>query len=131
MKMAFETEDTQLNVDTLKQGVSRVLLNNYHGFYLIVSLGEIPISCSMILFEWSDWRAKEVIWIHSLYVLSEHRSKGVFKALYAHLIGLINAHPENYAGIRLFVEKSNINAQHVYRKIGMTAEHYDLYEWLT
>ena len=36
----------------------------------------------------------------------------------------------NLAGIRLYVDKSNIPAQKVYKKIGMNDEHYALYEWM-
>ena len=34
------------------------------------------------------------------------------------------------AGLRLYVDKTNRVAQQVYDALGMTAEHYDLYEWL-
>jgi ribosomal protein S18 acetylase RimI-like enzyme len=33
-------------------------------------------------------------------------------------------------GLRLYVDKSNANAQKVYEALGMSGEHYHLYEWL-
>ena len=34
------------------------------------------------------------------------------------------------AGLRLYVEKANHAAHQVYRAMGMSPDHYDLYEWL-
>ena len=33
-------------------------------------------------------------------------------------------------GLRLYVDKRNQAAARVYEKLGMTREHYDLFEWL-
>jgi ribosomal protein S18 acetylase RimI-like enzyme len=33
-------------------------------------------------------------------------------------------------GLRLYVEKTNRNAQGVYEKLGMNGEHYSLFEWM-
>ena len=33
-------------------------------------------------------------------------------------------------GLRLYVEKKNQPAQKVYRKLGMSDEHYHLFEWM-
>jgi ribosomal protein S18 acetylase RimI-like enzyme len=32
-------------------------------------------------------------------------------------------------GLRLYVEKDNINAQKVYERTGMDGEHYRMFEW--
>jgi hypothetical protein len=37
---------------------------------------------------------------------------------------------DELVGLRLYVDKSNKDAQSVYQTMGMTGEHYDLYEWL-
>ena len=37
---------------------------------------------------------------------------------------------DQYAGLRLYVDKTNLRAIDVYQKLGMSDEHYHLYEWL-
>jgi ribosomal protein S18 acetylase RimI-like enzyme len=37
---------------------------------------------------------------------------------------------ENIQGIRLYVDKTNIHAQKVYKSIGMIDEHYHMFEWM-
>ena len=49
--------------------------------------------------------------------------------MYDALKAIVNEN-DQYKGIRLYVEKTNLKAQKVYDAIGMTREHYDLYEWL-
>ena len=61
--------------------------------------------------------------------MPEARRKGVFRQLYGALREMVEASPD-LAGLRLYVDKTNAVAQQVYRSLGMTEEHYDLYEWL-
>ncbi len=79
--------------------------------------------------EWSDWRNGTVLWIHSLYIIPQARRQGVFKKLYLNLKKQVEQAPE-LMGLRLYVDKRNKSAQEVYEKLGMSKEHYDLYEWL-
>ena len=37
---------------------------------------------------------------------------------------------ENWKGLRLYVDKTNLTAKQVYRALEMTDEHYQLFEWL-
>jgi ribosomal protein S18 acetylase RimI-like enzyme len=79
--------------------------------------------------EWSDWRNGTVLWIHSLYVVPEARGQGVFKKLYLNLKEQVEKSPE-LVGLRLYVDKKNKSAQKIYEKLGMSRDHYELYEWL-
>jgi RimJ/RimL family protein N-acetyltransferase len=36
----------------------------------------------------------------------------------------------NLRGIRLYADKTNTPAHGVYEHLGMTAEHYQMYEWM-
>jgi ribosomal protein S18 acetylase RimI-like enzyme len=62
-------------------------------------------------------------------VVPDARWQGVFRALYEHLRRSVETTPE-LVGLRLYVDKTNERAQRVYDAMGMTREHYDLYEWL-
>ena len=87
------------------------------------------IGSLMITYEWSDWRCGQVLWIQSVYIISESRGKGVFGLMYKQIQGLITPESGN-RGIRLYVDKTNTRAQKVYEKLGMNGEHYQLYEWM-
>ena len=84
----------------------------------------------MVLSEWSDWRAGRVLWLHSVYVEPEMRALGVFRSLYEHVKNLVVS-DESLRGVRLYVDKSNKKAADVYRKLEMSSEHYDLFEWMS
>jgi len=130
LEMAKETEDLTLDLDTVKRGVSTVFDNPNKGLYYVVTNEENKCVGSLLtMTEWSDWRCKDVIWIHSVYVISEYRKKGVFKKMYSHLKEKVE-NSDEFAGLRLYVDKTNIPAQKVYENIGMSNEHYDLFEWL-
>ncbi len=129
LDMAQETEGLALDLPTVLKGVNRILDEPYRGYYwLAEEKGEI-IASLLVLYEWSDWRNGDVLWIHSLYVKPPFRGKKVFRKMYDALQQLVREQ-EHYKGIRLYVEKTNLKAQQVYEAIGMTREHYDLYEWL-
>ena len=49
--------------------------------------------------------------------------------LFEHLKNQISESSE-LVGLRLYVDKGNHSAQQVYKRLGMSAEHYDLYEFM-
>jgi GNAT superfamily N-acetyltransferase len=130
IRMALETEDLALDPETVRLGVGAVLLDASKGKYFVAEdVDGTPLACLLTIPEWSDWRNRTVLWIHSLYVLPAHRGKGIYKRLYTFLKDKVRNDPA-YAGLRLYVDKRNARASEVYRKLGMSAEHYELFEWL-
>lgn len=130
LKMAYETEKLVLDKDIVTKGVTNLLIDSPLGYYMLAEDGDKKtLGVMMVLFEWSDWRNGKVLWIHSLYVKPEFRKQGIFKSFYAHLKNIVEFSTE-FKGIRLYVEKSNLNAQKAYYAVGMTNEHYELFEWL-
>jgi GNAT superfamily N-acetyltransferase len=109
--------------------VQRVFDEPSIGRYWLAEADGDVVGCLLILPEWSDWRNGTVLWIHSLYVRPDHRRRGVFRALYEHLRGVVEA-DESLKGLRLYVEKANAAARRAYEAVGMDGEHYRLYEWL-
>jgi ribosomal protein S18 acetylase RimI-like enzyme len=63
-----------------------------------------------------------------VYVIPEFRRTGIFRKMY----GFIKEEAQRHgvAGLRLYVESNNKGAQKTYEAIGMTSEHYKMYEWL-
>lgn len=129
VQMAWETEECQLDYDTVIKGVKELFYDSTKGSYYVVESGEQIIATLLTTYEWSDWRNGTVIWIHSLYVEKQHRGKGVFKMMYQYIKDLVMK-DEKFKGIRLYVDKRNENAIKIYNKLGMTSQHYDLFEWM-
>jgi GNAT superfamily N-acetyltransferase len=129
LAMALETEGYHLDRATCERGVKAVFDVPTRGtYYVAETLGEL-VASTLIIPEWSDWRNGEVWWIHSVYARPEFRKKGVFKGLYRHIQSQVEKDP-NLRGLRLYVEKKNTSAESVYRALGMSDEHYKLFEWM-
>ena len=129
VKMASETEEMDLDSDTLRNGIEELLRKPELGTYLVAESDGKPVGCTLTLREWSDWRNGWVIWIHSVYVIPEFRKMGVFAKIYEGEKNKVLNDP-SVKGLRLYVEKENINAQKVYRRLGMSDERYQLFEWM-
>jgi GNAT superfamily N-acetyltransferase len=129
LKMARETEGLELDRNIATKGVRGVFQQPARGTYWVAEeKGEI-LGLLLAIPEWSDWRNGTVLWIHSLYVVPEARGRGVFKKLYLSLTRQVMESPE-LVGLRLYVDKQNKSAQKIYEKLGMSRDHYELYEWL-
>lgn len=129
VEMALETESLELVPERVNEGVEHIFRHPETGRYIVAESGGSPVACMLVLNEWSDWRNGEVWWIHSLYVVPFHRRSGVFRCMYIYLRERVNDQ-ENVFGIRLYVDKRNVSAMKTYTALGMSDEHYSLFEWL-
>jgi len=125
--LALETEDLELDLNTVSDGVHRLMQNPEYGFYLIADYEYLVIASLMITYEWSDWRNGLFWWIQSLYVVPEYRRQGVFKKLFIALNEKARQ-TGDVAGIRLYVEKDNRIARKAYGEMGMSELSYRMYE---
>jgi GNAT superfamily N-acetyltransferase len=129
LAMALETEQLQLDEPTVVLGVAAVFADSSKGNYYVAELNGIVVGSLLTTFEWSDWRNGTVLWIQSVYVLPEFRKRSIFSCLYKHIQELVASNPD-LRGIRLYADKTNTPAHAVYEHLGMTAEHYQMYEWM-
>jgi GNAT superfamily N-acetyltransferase len=129
LRMARETEELELDPDTLARGVDGVFAEPTRGTYWVAEEAGRIVGSLLVTYEWSDWRNGPIWWIQSVYVQPEERGRGVYRQLYEHLRRAVEAAPE-VQGLRLYVERRNIGAQRAYERLGMTKEHYEMYEWL-
>jgi len=128
LKMAKETENIDLDIKILTKGVSTAFKDHSKGIYYIAQDQGKVVASLFTTYEWSDWRNGLILWIQSVYVLPEFRQKGFFNKMYQHLKSMVEKSDE-YLGLRLYVDHTNVKAQKVYAKIGMDGEHYKMYEW--
>jgi GNAT superfamily N-acetyltransferase len=127
-KMAWETEQMKLVPEIIFKGVNAVFENKSRGQYWVAENNGIVVASLLITYEWSDWRNCNVWWFQSVYVLSEFRRKGIFRSMYQQI--KTEAEKEGVAGLRLYVETNNLNAQNTYETLGMKSLHYKMYEWM-
>ena len=125
--LARETEDTDLDPERLRQGVAGLFEDPSRGSYFLAVVGDEPVGSLMVTHEWSDWRNGTFWWIQSVYVSPDHRGKGVFRALYDHVLERARE-ARQVCGVRLYVERENEAAQKVYDAVGMEPARYRMYE---
>lgn len=128
-QMGRETENVNLSAEILRQGLLGLFEKPERGTYWCVEWQGQKVGCFMTMGEWSEWRNGTVLWIHSVYVLSQFRGKGIFRGIYVYLQEMVNNSNE-YRGLRLYVDKRNERASKIYAKLGMNNEHYEMFEWL-
>ena len=127
--MAKETEDLKLQQEVVEEGVRYFFDHPEAGFYLLALYNKKIVGSLLVQYEWSEWRNAKVIWVHSVYIIPPFRGKGIYKKLYEEVKEIAVQTPE-IAGIRLYVDKTNAVAKKVYERMGMSSQHYDLYEWM-
>jgi ribosomal protein S18 acetylase RimI-like enzyme len=124
--LAEESEGVLLDRQTLRDGVLALLHERAPGRYWVAESAGQVVGQLLITFEWSDWRNRMVWWIQSVYVSPAARHRGVFRALYLHARG--EAQAQGAGGLRLYVDITNSRAQAVYKALGMTGDHYQVFE---
>ncbi len=132
--MAIETEGRTLDASTIRQGITAVFDDPQKGFYIVAVASadddDAPqkvVGSLLMTYEWSDWSNATHWWIQSVYVDATWRRRGVYRAMYDHILGMTEGRSD-ICSIRLYVERTNTIAQQTYKSLGMYHSHYDLYE---
>ena len=112
--MALETESRELDMDTCNRGVRNSLVFSSLGLNTMAYIkndeaAEVVVGFMYINFETSLALGGTILWINSLYVVQDWRGKGVFNALYSHMLDRAKKDPWIKA-IRLYVETTNKTA---------------------
>lgn len=124
-----ETEGRELDPVTVTEGVRRFVSEPSRGRYFVALIDGEVVGQTAHTFEWSDWRNGEIWWIQSVYVHPRHRSKGVFRALFARIREL-GERDADCCGIRLYMERDNETARRSYRSLGFRETGYEVLELL-
>ncbi|HEX3128992.1 MAG TPA: GNAT family N-acetyltransferase [Thermoanaerobaculia bacterium] len=129
IRMARETEELELEPEVVTCGVRAVLDDSTKGQYWVADSGGHLVGSLLTTYEWSDWRDGTVLWVQSVYVVPALRGRGIYRRLYEHLRDRVLASPD-LRGIRLYVDRRNLAAQRIYERLGMSREHYEMFEWM-
>lgn len=128
-RMAFETEGISLDVTILTAGVKALFAKPEKGCYFVAVNDAKVVASLLITYEWSDWRNRTIYWIQSVFVDPVHRRKGIYSQMYHYIQDIVD-NDDTIGGIRLYVDRTNINAQQTYAALGMNGEHYLVFEWM-
>jgi GNAT superfamily N-acetyltransferase len=126
LALAEESERLRLDAETLRQGIRALLESRAPGRYFVAELEGRTVGQLLTTFEWSDWRNRMVWWIQSVYVVPDARGRGVLRTLYD--VARSEALEAGAAGLRLYVDTTNVRAQAVYAALGMNGDHYRVFE---
>ena len=124
---AWETEDLELDEDTVRRGVRKLLADPARGLCFIALEEGQPVGTGYVTFEWSDWHDAWYWWIQSLYVVPERRGQGIYSTMWQ----AIQDEARRRGGvraIRLYVEKHNELGLRAYRGHGMKEAPYLVFE---
>src|SRR4051812_32493456 len=83
--LALESEGKALDLALLKAGVEAAVTDEAKCRYFLAEDAGLVVGQLGLSQEWSDWRNGWFWWLQSVYVRGEHRQKGVFRALFAHV----------------------------------------------
>ena len=125
-RLAIETEQKQLDHETLVKGVDAILRDPRLGLYFVVVAGTRLVGQLAVTEEWSDWRNGRLWWLQSVFVDPEWRNRGVFRLLLNKLTA--RARESRVIGLRLYVEHGNERAQATYARNGFKDAGYTVME---
>ncbi|HDS59514.1 MAG TPA: GNAT family N-acetyltransferase [Thermoplasmatales archaeon] len=123
--LAAESEGYTVDAATALEGVTALLDSPEKGFYLVAEEEGQVVGQLMVTFEWSDWRARDIWWLQSVYVQPAWRRRGVMRSLFDQARRLAARH--HVPALRLYVHQSNRSAIEAYRRLGMEHLPYHMF----
>jgi len=124
--LALESEGFILDPAVVMPGARAILEDPHRGRYFMAEVHGRLIGQTQITYEWSDWRNAWFWWLQSVYVHPDHRRRGVFASLYAHILDLAKRSGD-VCGLRLYVAQDNDPAIATYARL-MQRAGYLFYE---
>ncbi|OGD19213.1 MAG: GNAT family N-acetyltransferase [Candidatus Aminicenantes bacterium RBG_13_59_9] len=123
LREAEEAEGRRPNEATARLGIRAALEDVSVAVYWVAAAEPAGIAGNIsVVKEWSNWNAGYYWWIQSLYILPEHRGRGIMKLL---IDAVQESASKNQAlDLRLYVHKNNERALRAYRKAGFVDAAY-------
>jgi len=125
LQEVYEAEGTQKDVDGVRRGVEGAFQDPPRSAYWIVETPDgRAVASTSIVTEWSDFHGGEYWWIQSLFIVAEHRGRGLVDLMLDHLAVLAKA--ARALELRLYAHNSNQRAFRVYRRCGFDTAPYTI-----
>ena len=123
LQEAYEAEGAAKDVEAVRRGIRGAFADPRPAVYWVAEAPNAAAVASIsVTTEWSDFHGGYYWWIHSLFIVPEHRGSG--------LLELLLDHVDDAAGragaldLRLYAHNSNERALRAYRRCGFTVAPY-------
>lgn len=122
MSEALDAERRSLNPIEVRRGVAGAFETPPKARYWVVELAGAIVACASIVTEWSNFRGGDYWWIQSLYIVPEHRGKGLVDVILRHLV--TTAKSAGALDLRLYGYNTNARALRAYQRFGFREAPY-------
>jgi len=123
LEEAREAEGLDKDADGIRRGVSIGLEDPSVATYWVAesAAGEVVASTSAVR-EWSDFNGAYYWWVQSVFILPEHRGRGLVDLLLDKVVE--EARSAGAVDLRLYAHRSNPRALEAYRRCGFEETPY-------
>lgn len=123
LQEGYEAERTRKDEAAVRRGVEGAFGDPPLAAYWVAESSEKAIvGSTSVVTEWSDFHGGHYWWIQSLFIVPEHRGRGLVELLIDHLARAASA--AGALDLRLYAHSSNERALRVYRRCGFTVAPY-------
>ena len=119
---ALDSERRALIRAEVQRGVAGAFATPPKARYWVVESGGRVVASASVVTEWSNFRGGDYWWIQSLYILPEHRGRGLVDVILRHLVG--EAKAGGAIDLRLYGYNTNARALRAYERFGFKQAPY-------
>jgi ribosomal protein S18 acetylase RimI-like enzyme len=119
---ALDSERRTLNRGEVQRGVAGAFDTPPKARYWVVESGGQIVAAASIVTEWSNFRGGDYWWIQSLYIVPEHRGRGLVDTILQHLVA--EAKAGRALDLRLYGYNTNARALRAYQRFGFREAPY-------
>jgi ribosomal protein S18 acetylase RimI-like enzyme len=125
LQEAFEAEGIEPNAAGVTRGVQAGLNDPSLAVYWVVEDSHgLVIASTSIVTEWSNFHGANYWWIQSIFIVPEHRGRGVVELILDHLAE--EAERAGALDLRLYAHNANQRALKAYRRCGFNVAPYSI-----
>ena len=112
----FEEHAMEGSQQGLAWAIAQVVRNENYGFFLLAKTADLALGVANVAFSWTLEHGGKSAWLDELYVLPEHRGRGIGTALLKEAIA--EARRSDCAAVDLEVDQNHRRAEDLYQREG-------------
>jgi GNAT superfamily N-acetyltransferase len=125
LEEAREAEGADKDLDALTRGVRSALEDPSLATYWVAESDDgLIVASTSVVTEWSDWHGGDYWWVQSVYILPEHRGRGLVELILDSLADTARA--AGALDLRLYAHRTNRRALEAYRRCGFDEAPYTI-----